>query len=311
MSQVRNILDLSMDEKRNFLNSFDFMMTDCDGVLWNLIDPIPGTGAALRDVEAAGKRVIYVSNNSVCPDSVYERKIKSIGATYRQEDLVHPIHTIIYYLKKIKCRDLIYFIGSDHTKNILSSAGFNVICGPTEKFDADFRKLVAAVKDNQPVKYVIWDVDLNYSYPQFLRAELYLRDPKCQLILGATDYRVPIVSGFDLPGPGYLMDALEAALPPGKKPIILGKPGIELGEILMEKYAISDPQRVLFVGDMLHPDIKLATNNGFQSLLVLTGATTRKQMLSSEDSTVIPDFYADSIAAISKLIQSLPIQSSL
>uniref|UniRef100_A0A1B0GI13 Pyridoxal phosphate phosphatase n=1 Tax=Lutzomyia longipalpis TaxID=7200 RepID=A0A1B0GI13_LUTLO len=311
MSQVKNILDLSIEEKRNFLNSFDFLMTDCDGVLWNLFEPIPGTGEALRDVEAVGKKIVYVSNNSVRTDEAYEKKIVGIGATYRQEDLVHPIHTIIHYLKKINCQELIYFIGTAHTTNLLRAAGFNVIVGPNERVEEDFHKLVTLVKDNQPVKYVIMDVDFNYGYPHFLRAELYLRDPECQLILGATDYRLPMMAGFDLPGPGYFMDALALTLPPGKKPIVLGKPGVGLGEILKEKYGVTDPQRVLFVGDMPLPDIKLATNNGFRSLLVLSGGTSREQMLANEDSTQIPDFYADSITALSTLIQSLPPQSAL
>uniref|UniRef100_A0A1L8DZF4 Putative pyridoxal phosphate phosphatase n=1 Tax=Nyssomyia neivai TaxID=330878 RepID=A0A1L8DZF4_9DIPT len=311
MHKVKNLLDLSDEEKRKFLNSFDIMMTDCDGVLWNLFEPIPGTGEALNDIEGFGKKLIYVSNNSVRPDSSYEKKIKDIGATYKPENLVHPIHTIIYYLKKINCQSLIYFIGTSFTTDLLRQAGFNVICGPNDKVEEDFHKLVTLVQDNEPVKYVIMDVDMNFSYPQFLRAELYLRDPECQLILGATDYRLPMYAGFDLSGPGYFMDALRAVMPPGKEPLILGKPGTGLGDILKEKYGVSDPQRVLFVGDMPHPDIKLAYNNGFRSLLVLSGGTSREQMLSNEDSTVIPDFYADSITALSTLIRNLPPQSSL
>lgn len=31
--QIKNLLDVSKDEKRNFLNSFDYVLADCDGNL--------------------------------------------------------------------------------------------------------------------------------------------------------------------------------------------------------------------------------------------------------------------------------------
>lgn len=34
IKQPQNILELSAEEKKNFIDSFDIILTDCDGNLW-------------------------------------------------------------------------------------------------------------------------------------------------------------------------------------------------------------------------------------------------------------------------------------
>lgn len=276
------------------------------GVLWNLFSPIPGIGDALKDLEASGKEIVYVSNNSFRPDSSYKAKITKLGYKFKQENLVHPVHSIVRYFKKINFQGLCYVIGATEITSFLRNAGVKVLDGPNELVEEDLVKLYKRVADKEPVKFVFLEVDFNFGYSKYLRAELYLRDPECQLIIGATDQRLPITPDFDLPGPGYFVDALVAALPPEKKPIILGKPGETLGDILKEQFQVKDPKRVLFVGDMISTDIQFAHNVGFQSLLVLSGGTSREKMLASEDGSAIPDFYANSLADLSTLISSIP-----
>ncbi|XP_055711901.1 uncharacterized protein LOC129806986 [Phlebotomus papatasi] len=304
LRQVKHILDLSNEEKLLFCKSFDTIMTDCDGVLWSALREIPGIGASINALEASGKRVIYVSNNSTRPAKEYEAKILKMGAKFRYENLVHPMLSIIYYLKKVNFQGLIYVIGTTHTKKLIREAGFKVLDGPNGEVEEDYMKLFRTVHDCEPVKLVIFDNDLNFNYAKFMRADLYLQNPECKLIIGANDFRLPLTQDLDLPGPGPFVDALMASLPPGKKPIVLGKPGEALGEVLKEQFEIKDPKRVLFVGDMITTDIKFSCNVGFQSLLVLSGGTSRDKMLASEDNSAIPDFYADSLADLSTIICS-------
>lgn len=49
-------------------------------------------------------------------------------------------------------------------------------------------------------------------------------------------------------GPGPFYKALEQAS--GRKAVVVGKPGLELAEIIERKYEIRDRKRVLFIGDM-------------------------------------------------------------
>ncbi|GAB0094298.1 4-nitrophenylphosphatase [Sergentomyia squamirostris] len=305
MAKVRHILDLSSEERKQFVNSFDIFMTDCDGVLWNFLSPIPGTGPAINDLEANGKRVVLVSNGSIRPDSSYEAKMKEIGATFRNENLVHPVRPIIQYLKKTNFSGLIYMVGTTLTKKLIRDAGYEVIDGPNGLVEENIVKLVLTVNDEKPVKCVIYEVDMNFNYGQFLRSELYLRQPDCQLIIGATDHVVGITGDFAVPGPGPFVKAIINALPEGKKPVVLGKPGFEMTEILNEQFEVKNPKRVLFTGDSFETDIRFSKVGGYQSLLVLSGGITREKMLANTDPEAIPDYYAVSLADLSTLLHSI------
>ena len=81
MQNARHILALNAEEKQNFLNSFDIILSDCDGVVWMVAGTlIPNTGEAINLLKKAGKDIKFVSNNSVRSNEEYLRKFKAIGA---------------------------------------------------------------------------------------------------------------------------------------------------------------------------------------------------------------------------------------
>lgn len=173
---------------------------------------------------------------------------------------------------------------------------------PDEPIDESFVELLnATVADGQAVKAVIFDVDMNYNYIKYLRAQSYLnRDPECQLILGSTDRTRTLANGATFAGPGPFIDMLKSARPS----VELGKPGLALGRLLMEKFKVTDPRRVLFIGDTLEQDILFGKNCGFQTLLVLTGATSKEDLLRPSDDhhRLIPDYFTDSLFDFVKLL---------
>lgn len=142
------------------------------------------------------------------------------------------------------------------------------------------------------MKAVIFDVEFNYNYIKYMRAQKYLKDPECILIAGATDRKMSLGKDLQFAGPGPFLDLLESH----QKMVVLGKPGAELGQVLTEKYKVDDPKRVLFIGDTLEQDILFGHNNGFQTMLVLTGATSQDQMEEQTEESLIPDYYTDSLA---------------
>ena len=79
MQKARHILDLNAEERTNFINSFDIVLSDCDGVVWLVSGAIPRTGEAINLLKAAGKTVKFVSNNSERSDEEYLKKFKTIG----------------------------------------------------------------------------------------------------------------------------------------------------------------------------------------------------------------------------------------
>lgn len=142
---------------------------------------------------------------------------------------------------------------------------------------------------------MIFDVDYNLSAPKLMRAHQYLNsNPECKYIVGASDKILPIREGVSVLGPGRFQDIL--TLSTNKTPIVLGKPGMELSELVLKKFEINERSRVLMIGDMLEQDIGFGKNSHYQTLLVMTGGAKDGDLEDPANSELIPDFVARSMS---------------
>lgn len=146
---------------------------------------------------------------------------------------------------------------------------------------------------------VVFDSDINLNLIKIHKAEMHLLDPKCLFILGATEKDVDI-GGIVLSAPGKFQAHLEDKYP--RKRIELGKPGVELGELIADRFR---DKKVLFVGDHLESDIKFANRLGFQSLLVLSGCTSKEMLDLERDEERLPDFYLKSLGELADIISNV------
>jgi ribonucleotide monophosphatase NagD (HAD superfamily) len=128
--KFKHILELTRAEKETFLNSFDSVISDCDGVLWHLTKPLPDIGPAINLLKGAGKKFSYITNNSVRPMWSYMDLFNDVLKTEtKPEDILHPARNIVNYLRKVKFEGLIYCIASTVFKTELKEAGFELIDG--------------------------------------------------------------------------------------------------------------------------------------------------------------------------------------
>lgn len=128
-----NLLQLTLAEKKQFLASFDQVMVDCDGCIWNLLSPIEGAGDGLQCLERLSKRIIYVSNNSVRSVANFKTQLNKVGLQLEDSNLVNSVIAIVHYLRKTNFQGLIYVIGSGEMRRRLKEEGFNIIYGVREK----------------------------------------------------------------------------------------------------------------------------------------------------------------------------------
>jgi ribonucleotide monophosphatase NagD (HAD superfamily) len=133
MKKFKHILALSAEEKENFLNSFDHILSDCDGVLWHLMKPLPNIGPAINLLKNAGKSYKYLTNNSVRSMESYMHMFNNVLETETQpEDVLHPAQNVINHLRHIGFEGLIYCIATSLFKCHLRTAGFQVIDGVSD-----------------------------------------------------------------------------------------------------------------------------------------------------------------------------------
>lgn len=140
---------------------------------------------------------------------------------------------------------------------------------------------------------VCFDADIHFNMAKFYCAEYILnKNEECLLLIGVTDTEF-YVYDHSFAGTGVWVKDLLKRCP--QTPVYLGKPGNALGGIMMKKYAITDCSRVLFIGDTLEQDIGFAHSNGFQTLLVLSGVTSKEMLAKHDKLNEIPDYVTESM----------------
>ena len=82
------------------------------------------------------------------------------------------------------------------------------------------------------------------------------------------------------------------------KAVVIGKPNRLMLEMAAGEMGV-DPMDTVMVGDRMYTDIQMAVSAGTQSILVLTGETTRSDLESSE---VVPTVVLESVADIPTLL---------
>ncbi|XP_067639552.1 uncharacterized protein [Eurosta solidaginis] len=289
-----NLNELTRREKQNIFNSFDLVFCDCDGVIWQTIyEALPGVTEAIDYLKREGKQVTFVTNNSIVSIDKQLSKFRKCGLEVKKHDIVHPAQTICNHLKSIQFNGLIFCLATDVFKTVLRDAGFNLVDGCTT-FIETTDELRDAVYSDDPVKAVIIDVDLNMSAAKLMRAHWHLtNDPECLFFGGAADTLISF-HGKDVIGPGPYISIVEKTAK--RQALIFGKPGVALRDVLMQRYNITNPQRILFIGDSLVTDVRFGKVCGFQTLLVLSGQTKREDLQSNREHMETPDYVVDSLS---------------
>ena len=113
----------------------------------------------------------------------------------------------------------------------------------------------------------------------------------CDLIFGARHQIIQITEDLWVPG----LFSYDIELYTNKKAVVLGKPGAELGDYLRTEFNDTKSERILFIGDNLEMDIAFGKSLGYQTLLVLTGASSYNDMINAPDEQR-PDYYCDGTA---------------
>lgn len=94
-----NLLKATKEERQQFLDSFDYLMTDCDGrrtqprrpknlkelsvgclilgTVWDLGSPFEKADEAVAALGKHGKRIVYVSNNATRTEEQYNERFKA------------------------------------------------------------------------------------------------------------------------------------------------------------------------------------------------------------------------------------------
>jgi HAD superfamily hydrolase (TIGR01450 family) len=268
-------------------DDFDGLLIDLDGVVWIGREPVPGAPEALRTLLAAGKRIVFVTNNPSRPPDAYAERLAEMGVAVGAEQIVTA--------GMVAARLAADAVGPDGSAFVLSRA-------PLKEMVAAAGVTVLEGEAGREASVVVVSGHRDFDYEALLTAKLAL-DRGAALIATSRDPTMPMPGG-DWPGTGAVLAAVETAS--GRVAEIAGKPERHLFELALAALfrgsestndVGKEPResRIAMVGDRVSSDIEGGRRAGLETILVLSGTTTREQAEASEPR---PDHVVDDLAAL-------------
>ena len=235
---------------------------DMDGTIYLGKTLFPFTKAFLEGLSKAGKKYIFLTNNSSKNSHDYYEKLTAMGLGVDKSQIYTSGDATIEYLNKIKPGARIYLMGTKNLCDDFEMAGFSL------------------VEDNPD--FVVLGFDLTFTYQKFAKGARFIRN-KVPFIASHPDLNCPMEDKEMIPDCGALSAAFIAAT--GIKPKVLGKPNREMLEGLLRRMNVKKEELCL-MGDRLMTDIKMGRDFGILSILVLTGEASMEDLKKSD---IVPD----------------------
>ncbi|EKO3735540.1 HAD-IIA family hydrolase [Vibrio metschnikovii] len=224
-----------------------------DGTVYVGNNKINGAIEKIKELQNNGKHIFYVSNNSSKNKLDYVKRFESLGLNALEEQIILSTDSTISFLKKMHV-EKVYVLGTKSLKKMVLDAGID-ICSYNPEF-------------------VIIGYDTELSYSKLVDA--------CRLINSGIDFIAthcdPVCPSENGPIPdvGLLTEMIEKTT--GKKVYkVFGKPSPDMINHIIVEHNI-ERSKMIMIGDRLYTDIAMANNSGVDSILVLSGDTTRDEV---------------------------------
>jgi NagD protein len=243
-------------------------LTDMDGVLVREEQPIPGADRFLERLRELDLPFLVLTNNSIYTRRDLAARLRTSGLEVPEESIWTSALATATFLQQQRPRGSAFVIGEAGLTTALHQAGYTL----TE----------------QAPDYVVLGETRTYSFERITRA-IRLVEGGARFIATNPDPTGPSPDG-PLPATGSVAALITRAT--GIQPYYVGKPNpLMMRSALNQLDAHSESASL--VGDRMDTDVVAGLEAGMESVLVLTGVSTRED---AERFPYRPSRIVDSIA---------------
>ncbi len=240
---------------------------DLDGVVWLAEEPIPGSVEAIADLRAAGRRILYVTNNAGPRVADLVEKLERLGIPTSPDDLA---------------------TSAQAAATLLEPGETALLCAGPGVEEALTERGVKVVREGSADAVVVgFHRDFDYDR---LTVAFQAVHGGARLIATNDDTTYPTPDG-PIPGGGAILAAVAAAA--GVKPTVAGKPYAPMATLIRKRLG-GNLQDAIMVGDRPSTDGLMARRLSVPFALVLTGVTGEDEV-STDDP---PDLVEPTLAAL-------------
>ena len=252
---------------------------DMDGTIYLGYQVFPFAIRFINHLRAAGKKVLFFTNNASHTTDFYVNKLTKLGFSPTKEEIMTSGDVTIEFLKRHRAGKSVYLVGTDELVENFRESGISMLKGNEERADI-----------------VVTSFDTTLTYEKL--------DNACRLVRGGAEYlsthpdfNCPTETGF-IPDSGAIAAFVTAAT--GKTPTYFGKPYRETVEMICEATGYTCDEMCIF-GDRLYTDIAVGKRHGVTAVLVLSGETTEADVDAATEADK-PDFVYPSLDEVDQAL---------
>lgn len=241
---------------------------DMDGTVYLGEKWIEGARDFLTAVEQAGKKYVFLTNNSSKNPRAYIDKLGRMGLEIGPERIVTSGMAAIDYLKKHFPDKKVFLLGNELLREEFAQAGIRL--------------------EEEAPEVAMVGFDTSLTYQKLCRVCDLVREGLPYLSTHP-DFNCPTETGF-IPDAGAIHAFIHASS--FRYPdVIIGKPNGAIMDYLSQR-AGARKEETAMVGDRLYTDVAAGVNNGYRGILVLSGEAGIEDIKADG---VIPDLIFSSV----------------
>jgi phosphoglycolate/pyridoxal phosphate phosphatase family enzyme len=270
--QFSNFVLHSRDDIRQFVDSTDTFILDCDGVIYEGEDMLPYSVETIKYLRQMNKKLFFLTNGSCNSREKVAEKLNKRGVGVTVPEVYCATYLSALFFKTFLSHiSKVYVIGTDMLREEFERVGITALGGQedNEKYmtTESFRNIQA---DNDVLAVVVGEDDRFNSY-KLNMASHYLQNKEC-ILFGCNIDNYDNINKKNYGSTGALTSAVEAVS--GKKvKYTAGKPSPFMFYSILQKDQSVTRERTCMIGDRLDTDIAFAKNCGLISTLVMSGVS--------------------------------------
>ncbi|HLP75050.1 MAG TPA: HAD-IIA family hydrolase [Bacteroidales bacterium] len=242
-----------MENAVDSIRSKNGFIIDMDGVIYHGNMLLPGVQEFLKWLEEAGKKYLFLTNSSERTPRELHEKLKRLGIDVGEDHFYTSALATASFLASQRPNGSAYVIGDAGLIHALYSVGYSV--------------------NNVNPDYVVVGDTRSYNFAMVEQA-LNLVMKGAKLIGTNPDVSGPVENGI-VPSTRALVSPIEVAS--GKKAYFVGKPNPLMMRIALKKLGVKREEAVV-IGDRMDTDVRCGMESELDTLLVLSGITTKKDI---------------------------------
>jgi HAD superfamily hydrolase (TIGR01450 family) len=225
-------------------------MIDMDGTVYKGNDVIKGAPEFIERLKQKKIPFVFLTNNSASDCKHYFSKLTKMGFKISMDNILTSTTATITYIQRHRSGRTVYPLG-------------------TSKFIEEIRDAGIRIDNNNP-DIVLLAFDTSITYEKINNAYQFLKKGS-ELIATHPDDLCPTENGYDV-DIGPFIRFFESMT--GVKSTVIGKPNELMVEMAAERMNVP-LKNLVMIGDRVYTAMKMASDAGIRSIMVLTGEAKR------------------------------------